>query len=302
MLRRLLVPLAAVVVSCGPATARVEPLDVRLAAPEPDAQFIDFLGTEFEVPAGKELMMCVHFRYDGEDTAFAYAETQQGKFGHHAVLLTALEPQEPGTVEDCTQAANMTRYAAFTLGDLRLPSGYGSMLTKGKALVMQSHYVNTGKQPILVRDTLRIKKMPAAEVNNWAAAMATSLMQFNLPPNSANVTHTFDCNLPKDVELLALGGHMHEYGTAMSIEVGPDAAHLTKEYSVPEWKADYRDNPPINLYTTAPKRLAAGTLVRVSCTWANTTDQMMGFPTEMCASFGFVGGTKEGFDCRRDSL
>ena len=298
MTRRLLLPLAALAAACGPAAQTALPLDVRVAIPAPDPGYVDFVGSDFEVPAGKEVMTCLHLRYDGDDQAFSMMKTLQGKFGHHAVLLTALNPQPPGTLEDCSDVGEMGKYDAYTIGDLELPAGYGSFLPHGKAIVLQSHYVNTGKQPILARDVLRVRKMELAQVQKWAAIVTTNLLTFEVPPHAVGVTRSFDCTVPSDVELLAFGGHMHEYGTKMSIELGPDAAHLATEYSVPEWKADYRDNPPMNLYTTAPKPVAAGSLVRVSCTWDNPTDGALGFPREMCASFGFVGGTREPVVCR----
>lgn len=301
-MNRLLIPLALAVLSCGTAQQNLDVVDARAPIPEADPTFIDFVGTEFEVQPGKEVMMCLHLQYDGPETAFSYMETAQGKFGHHAVLLTALEPKEPGTIEDCTDVKDMNKYDAFTIGDLQLPTGYGAYLPANKKMVLQSHYVNTGKKPILVRDILRMKKMAIADVQKWAAVITTNLMTVSIPPRSAGVTQSFDCTVNKDVELLAFGGHMHEYGTKISIDVGPSVNALSREYTVDQWTADYRDNPPINLYTTAPKQVPAGSVVRVSCTWDNTTDQPMGFPTEMCASFGFVGGTKDPVVCRFNGI
>jgi hypothetical protein len=106
--------------------------DLRVDIPEADAQHIDFVGGEWVVQPGEERMICTHFTYDGEDTAFSNLETLQGKFGHHAVLLAAKQPLPPGTVEDCTKAEDMARYDAFTIGDSELPAGRGIFLEGGK--------------------------------------------------------------------------------------------------------------------------------------------------------------------------
>ena len=52
--------------------------------------------------------------------------------------------------------------------------------------------------------------------------------------------------------------------------------------------AEYASHPPTLKYTTdAPLVLKAGTKLRQTCTWDNTTNNPVGFPREMCVMFGF---------------
>ena len=44
-------------------------------------------------------------------------------------------------------------------------------------------------------------------------------------------------------------------------------------------------------------QLKAGHILRTKCAWNNDQDHELIFPSEMCSSFGFVGGTKEPVLC-----
>ena len=293
---------AAAFVACGPAA--VVPLDVRdvrVAIPAPDPLWVDIVTPDQTVPPHSEKMFCTDLVYDGDETAFDQVKALQGKFGHHLVLVSTTKPNPPGTTYDCTDAASMANFRPFAIPLNDLPTGMGSYLPKGKPIVVQLHYINTTAQPLLIRDVVRLRKMKVDDVKVWTSVMTHLNTGFRLPPHS-NFGTTFDCKIAADVNVLMIGGHMHEWGSALKIELGPDTAHLKTEYEVKEWKADYRDDPPVNLYTQNPKLLPAGTVIRTSCSWNNTTDHTIGFPEEMCVSFGLVSGTKEPVVCILDQL
>src|SRR5205823_2143052 len=145
--------------------------------------------------------------------------------------------------------------------DLALPTGYANYLPSGTALVIQMHYVNTGKEDILVRDMIRLKKVAESTVTHWAAPFAANSDEFSLPPHSTDITKTFDCAMTQDADLLLLGGHMHENGATFKIEIGPDADHLITRYNVTAWKPDFRDAAPVELFTQNPLHLTNGSMV-----------------------------------------
>lgn len=300
--RSSLVLVLALTASCGsssettPAATDDGITDVRVAVPAADPAFIDFVSSELVVEPGQEKMWCDHFEYTGEDIAFSDQDALQGKFGHHAILLSAKEPKAPGTGEDCSEAADMTKYEAFSIPK-ELPPGYGVYLPKGKRFVLQMHYVNAGRKPIRVRDVVRLKKRPIAEVTKWTSVMATnSIAALAIPPKGKK-TVTFDCTIPVDGELMLVGGHMHEAGVSFRTLHGKDAASLATIYEVPEWKAEYRDAPPVTLFTGEPLPVAKGDVLRTSCTWNNPNDKELKFPEEMCSTFGYIAGTKTPIEC-----
>lgn len=293
---RLLLAAALALLACGQPGAMTNVRDVRVPVPEVDAAKIDIVAPEATIEPGSEKMYCSTLQYDGEDIAFTKVETLQGKFGHHAVLLAqkANDNTPAGTTYDCTK---MTSFEPYAIPLDAVPAGYGTSLPAGKRLIIQFHYVNSSEQPLLVRDVIRLTKMKVADVQHWTSVYATNEVGFEIPPRAQGVKKTFDCALPQDVELIAFGGHMHEFGSAFKAELGPANGTMTELYSVGMWKADYRDSPPINLYQNAPMHLTAGTVLRTTCEWNNTSDKTLKFPDEMCATFGFVAGVKDPIVC-----
>lgn len=282
---------------CGGEAPKSAVLDVRNALPAPSAKHFDVLGAEQEIAPGKELMFCTDVVYDGDDTPFDLLETTQGKFGHHAVLLVPLKPNPPGTVVDCTDAKTMKNYSLFSIGDTALPAGHAGFLPKGKPLVLQSHYLNTGKVPIRVQDVVRIRKLPMAEVTSWDAVFINTTDQINIPPHAQGVSTTFDCPVVSDLRALIIGGHMHEYGSKLEVKYVSAAGVEEPLYKIDAWKAEYRDTPPVDLYLNNPKLLKGGGSLRITCTWNNTSDAALTFPTEMCVLFGYAAGTKDPIVC-----
>jgi hypothetical protein len=135
-------------------------------------------------------------------------------------------------------------------------------------------------------------------VTTWVAPFAMNHEGFSVPP-MGKASVTFDCEFPMSGKLLLLGGHMHEWGTSFKIESGASVSTLSKMYEVTTWQAEYRDEPPVNLYLTAPIDIAQGTVMRTTCAWANDMTTELKYPHEMCATFGLLAGSKEAFVCRK---
>jgi hypothetical protein len=77
---------------------------------------------------------------------------------------------------------------------------------------------------------------------------------------------------------------MHDEGSHMSIDIGPPGA-LERIYTVDAWEPSFRDMPPSEVWTKdAPFVLHAGDQIEVTCNWASTASDVIGFPVEMCAS------------------
>lgn len=274
----------------------IEARDERVPMPPDQPNVLNFPGAEFVVEAGKDKLVCVHATYDGDDIAFRDAISLQGKGGHHVILLGAREDQPEGTIEDCSDASDMSKYDALMIPQ-ELPDGLGSLLTAGRRMVIQSHYVNTTDEPILVRDIVQLRTLPVEDVGTWASPFVTNVADFSIPPGEVQEV-SFDCPVPEDVDLLMIGGHMHEWGTKFSIEMGMTEDAMETTYLVDPWRAEFRDLPPVTLFLNDPKPLTAGLTVRTTCTFSNTQSEPLTFPHEMCATFGIVAGVKEPIVCR----
>lgn len=270
-------------------------LDVRVAIPPADPKFIDFVGPEVVIPAGTEKMWCAFMQYTGPDTAFYNQDALQGKYGHHAVLLSAKDPKPVGTLQDCTDMNGLTGFEPFSIPE-ELPDGMGTFLPSGKSVIFQFHYVNTSNKAIRVRDVARLARREIADVKTWAAPWVTNTFQLSLAPRGPS-SSTFDCKMDRDVDLVLVGGHMHEMGSSFELQVGADEASLQTVYSVDTWKPEFRDIPPVKLMKSAPMHIPAGTILRTTCKWNNPTDETVAFPREMCSTFGIAAGLKDPFVC-----
>lgn len=278
-------------------TAGADELDVRVEVPTPDDRYFDIVTPEVVIEPGEEKMYCLSTTYTGEDTALRNMESYQGKFGHHLVILTSKEPQPDGTLEDCTTAQDMAKYKALVLPSTPLPAGHGIMMKKGTPIVLQFHYVNAGAQPIRIRDVARLDRLPLADVTTWVATATTSHLGMAVPAGEETVL-SFDCVAPEDFGLMIVGGHMHEQGSRFEFQLGQDEASLESVYLVDPWRTEYRDAPPVTERIDDPIPVKAGDIFRTTCTWKSTADHMIGFPEEMCSTFGYVAGTQNPWDCR----
>jgi hypothetical protein len=252
------------------------------------------------IQSGEEKMYCVYLDNDVPDLAVSLMDAKQGDYGHHLVLLSTLEPQPHGTVEDCTDESLMWKFRAFVLPGIELPDGHGIRIPDGMQYVLQFHYVNASSKPILVRDVARLKKIAPAAVTTWTSTLTTNSPRLSLPARQT-ATETFDCVLAQDVELLVLGGHMHEQGATMDISIGPDVGSLTSFYSVDPWIPEFRDSPPVTLFFENRKHLPQGSIVRTTCNFDNKLNEDIAFPNEMCSAFGYIAGTEEPFHCEPEA-
>jgi hypothetical protein len=274
----------------------VEAVDERVELPPDGPGVLNFVGGEFVVPPGEDRMMCTSIEHEGAEVAYRNAIMMQGRGGHHAVLLGAREPLPAGTIEDCSDGADMSKYELVMIPQ-ELPPGHGTKLPAGRHMVLQSHYVNTTSQPIRVRDVVQLELIPIEDVRTWAAPMAHATLDLEIPAGEAGEA-SFDCVVEEDVELLALGGHMHEWGTKFETEIGSTTDSLELLYLVDPWKAEFRDVPPVTLFFEQPMPLAAGTIIRTTCAWENTESHALVFPHEMCITFGIVAGRQDPVECR----
>lgn len=280
----------------GGADAPPGVLDVRVPLPAPDPAYIDLVTEEETIQPGEEKMYCYYMSNHLGDIAVRELVGLQGQYGHHITLLTTIEPKPDGTREDCSSQMDMWKFRAYVLPVDSLPDGTGIHIPADTQYVLQMHYVNTGEVPILVRDVARLHRIDPAAVTTWIATMTTNDLTVDLPPGES--TKTWDCTLAEDLDLLLVGGHMHELGTKFTVDVGPNVTSLENLYLVDPWRTEYRDAPPITLYLTQPHHLTAGTVIRTTCTWMNPASTHVMFPAEMCSAFGYLAGSQTPFHCQ----
>ena len=274
-----------------------EPRDNRAEIPPDDGVHHAFVGGDVVIEPGEDKMYCFHMVAE-EDLALTDIEMLQGEYGHHAVLVSSTDPLPPGTIEDCSDDASSAKLTALVIPVDSPPQGAAFWIAKGTPIVLQSHYVNAGDDAMVVRDAVRARKIPESEVTTWMAPFTTTSLDFEIPADGSPTELVFDCAMDRDVDLLYVGGHMHEQGTSFEFALGPDVDSLERIYNVDKWIPEFRDLPPVELYSDNPLRLTQGTVLRTTCRWENRTGETLGFPEEMCVAFGVMAGTREQYDCR----
>jgi hypothetical protein len=226
----------------------------------------------------------------------SFLDAQQGRYGHHVIVLSSVDQEPAGTTRDCSSNEAMASFKVDILPTLEILPTQGIKLRAGTQLVFQSHYVNATQQPLLTRDVIRLSLRPEEQVEEWVTTFTTVELELDLPPGETTST-SFDCELPYDAKLQLVGGHMHEEGSRFQVLAGPDADNLSNVYLVDPWQSRFRDTPPIEIYGENPLLLPQGSIVRTSCEWHNGKQETLHFPGEMCSAFGYIAGRDTPFLC-----
>jgi hypothetical protein len=226
----------------------------------------------------------------------AGAFRQSPEYGHHVIVMrTNADPDEypDGEVRDCTKsdALDMTEMDPFVLPDepvekglslLGLPEGMANKLKSGDRFLVQSHWVNYEDKPIRVNDRIELDIVPIDEVETFAAPLVHTSTTFELPEGPSDVV--VNCTFEQDVSLLYLLGHMHENGTAVTIDHHRADGTTARVYEVQGWTVGFRDLPPITYYDEPFFEVKAGESFTTTCSFDNKAGRTLGFPDEMCVA------------------
>lgn len=277
-----------------------ELVDLRQDYEIPAEIGLSFATPDFEVPALSEVQMCSLQTYTGPTIGVSAAKFLQNEdFGHHVLIMVSnddVEDMPDGLLWDCTETEDLkmenlepmitAQPRPGELYDLELPDGMAVKLREGSRILMQSHYVNTSTNDILVNDQINLAVLAEEEVGTWAAPWAHTNTGLLVPPGEHSLEIT--CTFEQDAWLLNLFGHMHEWGVAFSLDHHRLDGSTERVYTIDEWDVIFRDNPPQNLYAPDGYHVQAGESFTSTCTWFNDTDLPLDFPQEMCASSGIA--------------
>lgn len=266
---------------------------VELAPPQEGSVRIQL--PELIVPAGEELQTCwVADWVAEEDTLVEALVTYQGSMGHHLAVLASVVPREPGEVFDCTQLESMTNLRPAVLPDTvhqgdevsevyKLPDNFAVRVPANTTLVFQSHYVNVSNKDAVTADVADLRIVPPSDEVIETSYFILNDARVDIAPGTGS--RNLHCNVEHDdLNLLVMFGHMHDWGTSISIEhEGPEGRNVLWEE--PEWRVDYRDAPPITVFDpSSPMSMHVGDRMNLNCNYNNDTGEPLRFPTEMCVA------------------
>lgn len=297
-------------------TAGDGPVDLRMDLPEAPEGGLQFVSPDLVIPAYSDKEFCTFFTYEGETVGMVSQGMYQSEYGHHVTINgTNADPGEypDGETYDCSSQDSLPMTdldplfiggsaVEFNTGEhealMELPEGMGVRLPEGQRLILQSHYVNTSADDILVRDAVSLEVKAEDEIETWAAAYIHINSSFSIPPGEY-ATATVECTWEDTYNILFLTAHMHEWGTSFKTEmIRGDTTETI--YDEPAWDPLYRDAPPYNVYDQGEFTVQPGDTFRTTCTWFNDEDKALEFPTEMCATPMMVYPSKVPLVCEAE--
>jgi hypothetical protein len=164
------------------------------------------------------------------------------------------------------------------------PATTGIKIARGHVIVMQIHYNNSfaAPTPDRTRIALQLSREPVARPAVLAPIVETT---FRLAPGAMNQVTSASLRVPQAQVLWGVQPHMHTLGKRITVELTSGGAS-TCLLDIPGWDFNWQQL----YFYQRPTGIAlpAGSTVKVTCTWDNTTDRAVTFGEgtgdEMCAA------------------
>ena len=246
---------------------------------------------EFTIPIGDSFTCFYTDVYSDRELSVSGAGGGQGIGGHHIIAYYADEPRpvghHPCTDEEMTNLHQIAGSAGDGgAGPISLHDDLALKVPPGKQFVLEAHYINATDGEMTVNDWVSLNLMKPEEVFSYVNYFVTNDDTFEVPP-TADYTHTTYCTVMRDLDVVLTLGHMHEEGRHYQLEVMGDGGTAAPQVLRSDaWEPSFTSHPPVTSYpVAAPLHLPAGTRLRQTCDWSNTSARTLIFPREMCLSF-----------------
>lgn len=255
---------------------------------------------EFVIEPGGDKLFCHYLPVTisaDADQLVAEIHSFQMRYGHHVSLNYTTEPG-PVLSRECTEQ-DMTRSLLVGAGNesaelmFQLPPGIVVRIPRGAQVILQSHYINPTGAPMRVRDAVTAMPPPEGASVQIADPLAMNDSDFLIPPRVNGYGRTLECEIDRDMNVVNLFGHAHQWTTRLKIEHAPaGSSTFASIYDEVGTGGRLMNSPPMRFFSVADAlRWHAGDRVRLSCDWNNTEDHSLAFPEEMCAAvfYAFPG-------------
>jgi hypothetical protein len=276
--------------------------DVRLDLSVAEGYDFVIQTPDYVVPPHSDVMFCYWGTWTAPTAGIHYYEwDQSGGFGHHGMLNHAAESEEDfpdGSWIDCSTPDNGLMSGTAPLlqgtasispahGVMELPEGMAVKIEQGERWMFQSHYLNPTDQPLLVRDLGWGSLIAEEDVEGWVGSYTYDNSMIALPPQ-AESSDRVDCAWGQDLHILTMAGHMHGWGLSMWGGIAGPEEEPERIYELPSWDPAWRDAPQVVAFPDGGIPVKAEDRLIGECTWWNDTDEVLGFPTEMCVLMGLA--------------
>jgi hypothetical protein len=265
-----------------------------------------------DVPAGREVFRCYFGTFSQTVGVKTVTQYPGSPFLHHLLMKEAPRdaPQADGALVDCLSVGDWwgpapSMFEAVGIGNPEpgpdggppgptdphlwssLPDGVAFVVEAGDRFVLDAHLVNPSDEDTVAISAVDLELIPIDEVQAVAGSYNHNSDPFEIPPES-EWSLSFDCPWEHEVTILSIGPHMHEHGAAYAVDViHADGSPPERVLDVPVWGGSDPNAPPqMAWFEPGELVLAPGDAFRTTCTWNNPDSVPLGFPEEMCTTFG----------------
>ncbi|GAC1530330.1 MAG: hypothetical protein NVS3B10_26450 [Polyangiales bacterium] len=133
-----------------------------------------------------------------------------------------------------------------------------------------------------VRDRVTAESFGARTPTAFAGTFQITDFAMAIPPHTRE-TREIECDVDGDLDVLDVNGHAHQWGRRVTVAVRRVGSPSFETLYDQDWDPWFQFHPPTVFYSlAAPLPLRRADRIRVTCTWDNTTDRTLRFPSEMC--------------------
>ncbi|MGB0590283.1 MAG: hypothetical protein ACPGU1_11435 [Myxococcota bacterium] len=269
----------------------------------PDPSLIQrFYTPPLVIPGGSEMVMCSEVAVLDAPLRIRAARGKQMSGGHHAAVFVGLMPLGVDGPVPCSEIEmGALRFVAGAGGaggqDTVMPDGAALTVGKGQRIVVQSHYVNMSPEPRTVMDAVDLELTTVAESPIDVDAFAVIDSELAIPTETEAYTRVKTCKVDAPMDIHMMLGHTHDYGVLFEIEFIRDGLPELQYHAT--HGPTLRDTPDILMFDE-PLHLDEGDEVRITCAWTNTTDDVLGWPEEMCVGLMYYSPGRGYLICDTD--
>lgn len=235
----------------------------------------------WELPSGIEGYWCSTKTFQQDTYIKAFRAVAPA--GTHHTLLLRTNGGQPDGEGPCgpTLGADMLFASGVGTDDLTFPPGVAVLIPAGTQLTLNLHLFNTTSQTISGVSGTDVQLAAASEVTDVAELVLGGTGNIAIPPNGTQTVEGV-CSFPTAATVITVWPHMHQYGTHMKVSYEGSAGNQVL-HDLP-YSFSNQKNYPIT-----PLKVAPGDLVRIACSYQNTTSNTIYFGDSSTAEMCFGG-------------
>jgi hypothetical protein len=248
--------------------------------PPVTGEYVPLVSAEWTLQPGQEDYIC-STRTLTQDV-YAGALRPIGPPGtHHTVVALVPTPEGPDRPAfRCAPEFGEFWASGLGTGELVLPDGVGLLAPAGSQLRLSLHLFNATDAPLSGTSGLEARLLPPSSVVHEAQVTYHGPFSFSIPPDGAPYTAGNQVPLGEKT-LVGIFPHMHQLGRHFRARI------VGAGGETPLWDGDFQFESQ-EIAPLPSVRVRAGDQLETTCTWVNTTGDLVRWGdssnAEMCFS------------------